>query len=429
MTGLDVLVVGAGPAGMAAATSAAESGCRVALVDDNTSIGGQIWRGQKAANAGGVFPQVYSDLARRVEQRNIEFHKGARVVAQPVPGALRIETDDQWLDMRYDRLILATGARERFLPFPGWTLPGVMGAGGLQALVKAGLPMHGKRVVLSGAGPLLLAVAAALCKRGARIAGIFEQAPFVRAARFALRLFAQPGKLVEGLAYRMGTFAVPYRLGSWVTRAHGDNRLRAVTVSLGGSQRELACDYLGCGYHLVPNLELPRLLGCRIEGGYVAVDAMQRTSIETIYCAGELTGIGGLDKALIEGQIAGFAASGKPTAHLYARRDRAMRFAYRLESFCALRSELRDLADPQTFVCRCEDVPRSAFAGMQSWREAKLHTRCGMGPCQGRICGAAAETMFGWQNDSVRPPVTPACVSTLAASIRQTAPGETCAQP
>ena len=415
MTHFDVVVIGAGPAGMTAAAAAAESGCRVALVDDNAAAGGQIWRGANSAAASS--PRAYADLIDRIERAAVEVQSGWRVIAQPAAGVLRIECDENCADLEYEHLIVATGARERFLPFPGWTLQGVMGAGGLQAIVKTGLPIAGKRVVLAGTGPLLLAVAAALRKRGARIAGVFEQASFARAVRFGCELFLQPGKLIEGLGYRAGTLR--YRFGSWVTRAHGDSRLEAVTVVSGGSTHEVACDYLGCGYHLVPNLELPRLLGCRIDGGYVMVDAAQRTSVENIYCAGELTGIGGLEKALVEGQIAGLATAGKTVSHLFARRGRAMRFARRLDAFCALRPEVCDLADGQTFICRCEDVPRSALSGMRSWREAKLHTRCGMGPCQGRICGAAVETLFGWENDSIRPPVAPARVATLAASTQE----------
>jgi len=403
---------------MAAASAAAESGCSVALLDDNATSGGQIWRAADSASASHAV--TYSELSRRLMHSGVEVHSRSCVVAQPAPGTLRVESDRRCFDIEYKRLILATGARERFLPFPGWTLPGVMGAGGLQAMVKSGLAIAGKRVVISGTGPLLLAVASVLVKRGARIEGIFEQAPMSRAIRFAFALCSRPGKLFEGLNYRAATIGVPYQFSSWVTQTHGDDHLHAVTVASGRTKREIPCDYLGCGYHLVPNLEIPQLLGCRIERGHVSVDVTQSTSVENVYCIGELAGIGGLEKALIEGQIAGLAAAGKPAVHLYARRDRAVRFARRLDAFCALRSEFRDLADGQTFICRCEDVPRSALAGMDSWREAKLHTRCGMGPCQGRICGAAAEVLFGWENDSVRPPITPARVGTLAVSTTET---------
>jgi hypothetical protein len=167
----------------------------------------------------------------------------------------------------------------------------------------------------------------------------------------------------------------------------------------------------------VPNLELPRLLGCRIVAGCVAVDRLQQSSVPGVSCVGELTGIGGLEKALVEGQIAGWAATGHEAEalRLAPQRQRLQQFAARLDRAFALRPELRRLANAETMVCRCEDVPFSALEGCANWRQAKLHTRCGMGACQGRICGAAAEFLFGWENVSARPPIFPAAVSTLAS--------------
>jgi D-hydroxyproline dehydrogenase subunit alpha len=413
MTRCDVLVVGAGPAGIAAASVAAESGCRVCLLDDNAAAGGQIWRGYEAHSEGQPHGRTFTRWRQRMSGTSIEIRFAARVVAQPAAGILRVEGDCYGTDIHYERLVLATGARERFLPFPGWTLPGVMGAGGLQAMVKSGLPIAGKRVVLAGSGPLLLAVAASLAKRGAHIAGIFEQAPLGHLIRLGTALLLQPDKLIEALRYKLNVLSVRYNAGSWVTRAHGGDRLRSVTVNVGGSEREIACDYLGCAFHLIPNLELPRLLGCAVDHCYVVVDARQQSSIPHAYCAGELTGIGGLEKALIEGEIAGLSATGRSAAHLFRHRGRLLRFARRLDESFALRAELRSLADDETFICRCEDVRRGVLTSLLGWREVKLQTRCGMGPCQGRICGPALEFLFGWADESVRPPLTPACLSTL----------------
>jgi D-hydroxyproline dehydrogenase subunit alpha len=160
MMSCDVLVVGAGPAGIAAASVAAESGCRVCLVDDNAAAGGQIWRGYEAHAEGEPHGGSFALWRQRMVRSEIEIRLSARVVAHPASGVLRVESHDRCTDIHYERLVLATGARERFLPFPGWTLPGVMGAGGIQAMVKSGLPIAGKRVVVAGSGPLLLAVAA-----------------------------------------------------------------------------------------------------------------------------------------------------------------------------------------------------------------------------------------------------------------------------
>jgi NADPH-dependent 2,4-dienoyl-CoA reductase/sulfur reductase-like enzyme len=422
----DVVVVGAGPGGIAAATVAAEAGRRVCLLDDNATPGGQIWRGFRAETAR-KHPHGagFLDWMARLQRSGCVVRSGWQAIDRPASGLLRLERNAEGCEIGFDRLILATGARERFLPFPGWTLPGVMGAGGLQALVKGGLDPRGKRVVVAGSGPLLLAVAAAIGRAGAHIEGIYEQAPLGRLAGFGLTLLGRPGKLAEGALYRLQTLRAAYRTGSWVVRAEGEDRVERVTLTDGRKQWTLPCDWLACGFNLVPNLQMPRLLGCRIATGYVEVDELQQSSVQGVACVGELTGIGGLEKALVEGQIAGWAAVGREAESraLASQRKRWQRFAQRLDRAFALRPELRALAAPETVVCRCEDVTHAALESRTSWREAKLHTRCGMGPCQGRVCGGAAEFLFGWENASARPPVYPASVSTLAATVREAVTG------
>jgi D-hydroxyproline dehydrogenase subunit alpha len=285
--------------------------------------------------------------------------------------------------------------------------------------VKSGLDPRGKRIVVAGTGPLLLAVAAGLTKAQADILGIYEQAPLSRMLSFALSLAAHPAKLIEGARYRREVLRVPYRTNCWIVRAEGSTRVESVTVTNGRTQWTVACDWLACGFHLVPNLELPRLLGCRIADGYVSVDSLQQSSISAIACIGETTGIGGLEKALLEGQVAGFAAVGRQreAAALASRVIPLQRFARNLDRAFALREELKKLAAPETVVCRCEDTQYSELKECSSWREAKLHTRCGMGACQGRVCGAITEFLFDWQQTGVRPPVFPAAVSSVAAKV------------
>src|SRR5215472_8025955 len=193
----DVLVVGGGPAGLSAATRVVECGKHVAIVDDNLTLGGQIWRGSPRGNPGLV--DLFEPLRQSLSK--LAVLSGTRVFDHPAPGVLLAEQADDVCALRYDKLILATGARERFLPFPGWTLPKVMGAGGLQAMVKSGLPIEGKRVVVAGTGPLLLAVAAYLHSHGAKVCAIAEQASKPRLARFAARLITMPSKLAQ--AYRL----------------------------------------------------------------------------------------------------------------------------------------------------------------------------------------------------------------------------------
>jgi NADPH-dependent 2,4-dienoyl-CoA reductase/sulfur reductase-like enzyme len=412
----DVLVVGGGPAGIAAAVRAAECGVRVGIVDDNPTLGGQIWRGTSEEEDQEEGTKEAAKWYRRFGTAGITALCGRRVFHQPEPGVLLAEGADDLFELSYRNLVLATGARERFLPFPGWTLPNVLGAGGLQALVKSGLPIRGKRVVVAGTGPLLLAVAAYLREHGAQIPIVCEQAPWSSLARFTGALLGQPGKIAQAFELKRKLAGVPFVANSWPLAAHGGQTLEGVTISRAGKSQSFACDYLACGFHLVPNLELPLLLGCQVRSGFVQVDDFQQTTIAGVFCAGEPTSIGGVDLSLGEGQIAGLAAAGRraEAQELFGARRKARRFARILDRTFRLRPELKSLPSPETMVCRCEDVPYSRLEQHSSWRAAKLHTRCGMGPCQGRVCGPATQFLFQWNPDSVRPPLFPVRVSSLA---------------
>jgi NADPH-dependent 2,4-dienoyl-CoA reductase/sulfur reductase-like enzyme len=284
----------------------------------------------------------------------------------------------------------------------------------LQALVKGGLPVERKRVVVAGSGPLLLAVAEYLRKRGAAVAVIAEQAPWRNIARFVLRL--RVSKLLEAIALRAGLGAVRYLTSAWPVAAEGRDCVEAVVFRHGDAEWRERCDYLACGFGLVPNAELAALLGCEIRDGAVAVNEWQETSVPRVYAAGETMGVGGLDLALASGEIAGCAAAGRPdrARTRFVARARALRFRLRLDRAFALRDELRALAKPDTIVCRCEDVPLGRIREQHSWRSAKLQTRCGMGPCQGRVCGPAVEFLLGAKVGSVRPPLQPARLEHLA---------------
>jgi NADPH-dependent 2,4-dienoyl-CoA reductase/sulfur reductase-like enzyme len=415
----EVLVIGGGPAGMAAAVSAAEFGAKVGLVDDNPQLGGQIWRGEASKPTSEA-----AGWSERLAAARAELLCGMRVFDQPEPGILRAESGERSCELGYRKLVIATGARERFLPFPGWTLPGVMGAGGLQALVKSGLPVAGKRVVVAGSGPLLLAVAAYLREQGAEIPVICEQASWGSWARFGLGLLGHREKIKQGWSLGSHLSGVSFVPGSWPISAIGTDRVEAAVISRGNKTETIACDYLACGFHLLPNTELAALLGCRIDQGYVQVDDHQQTSVKDVYCAGEPTGIGGLELSVIEGRIAGRAAADrKPEARaLFRSRENARQFARKLERAFRLRTELKQMPLPATIVCRCEAVTSDRLRRHTSWRTAKLHTRCGMGACQGRVCGPATEFLFDWVVDSVRPPIFPSRFASLVAAIHRPEP-------
>lgn len=408
----EVLVLGGGPAGIAAATVAAEGGRRVALLDENPHPGGQIWRTglHHGASPGGA----EGKWRRRLEASSVQLFPSTQAFGRRGERGILAEGPRGGLEFQTEFIVLATGARERYLPFPGWTLPNVMGAGGLQAMSAAGLPVAGKRIVVAGGGPLLLAAAAFLLRRGARIRAVCEQSPWTALSALAPALLSRPRLLLQAAGYRWRLRAAPYLAGWWPVAAEGRDKLEAVTVTDGSARRRIDCDFLACGFHLVPNLEMPLLLGCRIASGAVAVDEYQRTSAPHILCVGEPAGIGGVDRALVTGQIAGLTCSGRlrEAERLFPRRRRLQRFSARLDKAFRLRPELKS-QPPETVVCRCEDVPMESLARFASWRAAKIHTRCGMGPCQGRVCGPAVEYLFGWKGDSIRPPVYPVLLSTL----------------
>ena len=414
----DVLVVGAGPAGLAAAIGAAKNKCSVIVLDANPTPGGQIWR-TSSVSAETESGKRRTQLLHDFQASGSELLSGRTVIDVPANQVLRTVTDTEYPirteDFAWQRLILATGARERFLPFPGWTLPGVFGAGGLQALVRGGLPVRGRRVLLAGSGPLLFAVSRNLKQSGAKIIGIVEQASRPALLKFAASLLRHPAKLLQGAGYGAAGINTPWYLGWWPLRASRTPSGLSVQLTNSRQTVDVSCDYLACGFHLVPNIELPLLLGCSTRHGHVHTDALQQTSIANILCAGEPTAIAGLESALVQGTIAGLMAANhrNEAEALSNRRKRESSFGSLLDKAFRLRPELAHLAEPETIVCRCEDVTFAQMKNFSSWTSAKLQTRCGMGACQARICGPIAKELFGWGPASVRPPLYPVPLSTL----------------
>ncbi|MBD9406891.1 NAD(P)/FAD-dependent oxidoreductase [Acidovorax sp. ACV02] len=418
----DILIIGAGPAGLAAALAAAPSGAAITLVDDNPQPGGQIWRDGPQVVLPALAQQHRAALARHT---NIRLLPGTRVVGlgDPQPGdkapALLLEDADRGWTQHSHRIILCTGARELLLPFPGWTLPGVTGAGALQALIKAGLDVRGQRIVIAGTGPLLLAAAATANEAGATVVRVAEQAPWSALAGFAAQLPRWPAKALQAL-----TLLHPQlRACSHVLEVQGTTQVQTVRLRKGPHAEEtMACDRVACGFGLVPNTHLGQMLGCALGGPLsggqgLAVDAHMRTSAPGVFAAGEATGFGGSERALVQGAMAGHVAAGQAQQAQALRPQLAgwERFAQALQASFPLNEALKTLAQPGTLVCRCEDVPYAALADRDGWIDAKLHTRCGMGACQGRICGAAAQHLFGWTPAAPRHLLAPTRIGTLAA--------------
>ena len=418
-----VVIVGAGPAGLAAAQALAAEGLDVLLLDAAPLPGGQIWRARQ-----GVAAQPVARTLARFAPGSVRVLAGTRVV-MALPGrALLIDGPDGARQVRWNNLILATGARERLLPFPGWTLPGVFGAGGLQALVKGGWPIRGRRVLVAGTGPLLLAAAATLRREGAQVVGLAEEAGQAALARFAGTLVAYPGKALQAARLGASLLGVPFLAGRRIVAAEGDGRVERVLLQgADGRTRTFACDALAAGWGLIPQTELAQSLGCALADRFgapaIAVDAEQRTSVDGVFAIGECTGIAGARAAQLQGAAAGraigddFDYDGVPDrpTQVSRRLAREHAFAAAIAATFPAPSGWADRLRDDTLVCRCEDVPWSALRDQPDLRAAKLATRCGMGHCQGRLCHDTLASVMHWPRLPVRPPLTPAPLASLLA--------------
>jgi D-hydroxyproline dehydrogenase subunit alpha len=415
-----VVVIGAGPAGLAAAAVASAAGLDVLLLDAAPVPGGQIWRARQ-----GVAAEPVARALARLAPAGVRVLAGTRVVMVLPDRTLLVDGPEGARRLRWERLILATGARERLLPFPGWTLPGVFGAGGLQALVKGGWPIRGRRVLVAGTGPLLLAAAATLRREGALVVGLVEEARAAALARFAGTLAAHPGKALQAVRLGGSLLGVPFIRASRVLAAEGDGRVeRVVLQGEGGRTCTIACDALAAGWGLIPQTELGQALGCALAPRFgapaLAVDAAQRTSVEGILAAGECTGVAGARAAQLQGEAAAHAVVAElgAVARPWGQASRLARehaFAAAVAATFAPPADWAARLRDDTLVCRCEDVPWSALRDQPDLRSAKLATRCGMGHCQGRLCHDTLATVMHWPRLPLRPPLSPAPLATLLA--------------
>ncbi|MGW8885170.1 FAD-dependent oxidoreductase [Streptomyces sp. NPDC055749] len=473
----DLAVVGAGPAGMTAAVTAADHGLDVTVLDAAAATGGQYYR-SPAPELGATRPEalhhdwaVYRKLAGRFERhcragriRHFTWHQvwaverteGDAWMLHAVTGPE--ETGRAAIGAR--NLLVATGSHERQLPFPGWTLPGVVGAAGAQAMLKSGLVMPGRRMVVAGSGPLLQVVAASLVKAGADVPLLVEAAGYGAYAKAPRALASNPGKLAEGARHGAALLRHGVRVltHSAVTAVHGRGRVQGVTVSrldgdwrpVPGSGRYYDCDALAVGHGLVPQLELATALGCATRDGTdgthaLLLDEQLRTTVPGVWAAGEVGGIGGVQLALLEGELAalsvvrhargGGASAGRGR---YGREHALRRARGRMRAFADVmgavhrpRSGWRGWLADETEVCRCEEVTAGQIRravdelGAGDARTVKLLTRSGMGWCQGRTCGFAVRELVCPEGDSAagatadrRPFACPVPLSALAEADR-----------
>lgn len=442
--GRHLVVVGSGPAGLSAATSAARSGMRVTLIDESDRLGGQYFRGRQDSDEPGS-PRAFAST-----ELDVRVISSAAVIDTPSANAISVwrQKDDAVETITWDRLVLATGAYDRAVAIPGWTLPGVMGAGGASTLAKLYGVAAGRRVLVAGSGPFLLAVADDVSAKGCAVE-VVDAAPWSASLRGLGAMARDPEIAGQAAGYlaRLKRRGVKRRYREMVTAIHGTTRVEGATVHIvddewrpiPGTARTTAVDAVCLGYGFVPQLELAQALGCalrrdnRSAAYFVSVDENMRTSASDVYAAGEVTGTDGKRVAVAEGTLAGLAAArdaGALASDEYARQVAPTRRnlgTYRrvadwIRNAFSPRDGLFSLTDPDTIVCRCEDVRRrdmdvALAANPATPYAVKTATRAGMGLCQGRMCGPfIAEWLrvqHGYQPPEnerpwrVRPPLRP----------------------
>jgi len=472
VTEREVLIVGAGPAGMSAALTLAEAGARPTVLDENPRPGGQIFRqsppdAPPSAVAKDATAKHGSELCRRFESdERIELLTGTQAWGVFPERQLAIGRAGGWEMLQARHLLLATGAYEYTPPFPGWTLPGVMTPGGAQSLVKTWNVRPGDRAVVAGTGPFLLVVATQLQAAGVEVREVVELARPGEVVRQAFGLLSNPGLLLEGRGYfkKLRAAGIPLRWGQVVCRAHGDESgVNAVSIAPCDADgdpdrtrsRTVECDTLAIGYGFVPRVELAQLAGCALHyrddlGGWIPrVNEDLESSVPDVFVAGDGGGVSGSVVAEIEGRLAGLtiarrlglldeARARREKAPLQSRLARLRRFRQALDKVYRIRPGLSRLAAPDTLVCRCEELSCSevdlavGFGG-SDYRTLKVMTRIGMGPCQGRMCWPAMArriACLGHRSPEevgparFRPPVRPVALGDLTERIDlDTAPG------
>lgn len=416
----DLVVIGAGPAGMAAALTAASCGLKTVLLDEQPRPGGQIYR-----NITAVQPTIAAllgpdyrhggSLAARLLDSNVQLRLGSLVWDVARDLTVTAQQNGQSFQVQAPQLIAATGAMERASPLPGWTLPGVLNAGAAQLALKSAGSLPDGRVVLAGGGPLLLLVACQLLDAGAELAGIVETAPTANrwhALEHLPAALGAPTYLAKGLRmlWRLRRAAVPMFAAATALRIDGTDRVRTIAFTAAGKPHRLEADVVLLHHGVVPNTQLSRLM--RVDhdwdpvqlAWHPRVDAWGETSLSGLRLAGDGASIAGALAAEAAGALAALGSAvalGRLRAADAASRAaplrRTLRRQGRIRPFLDTLYRPPDwLADPgdDTVVCRCEEVTAGriremARLGCQGPNQTKFFSRCGMGPCQGRMCGLA----------------------------------------
>jgi thioredoxin reductase len=458
----ELVIVGAGPAGLAAAIEAARAGLEVVVVDENPKEGGQIFR-QLPEEFSVADPATLGKEQRRgkalfseLSGLPIRFLHNATAWGVFDDRVLEIVHQRRSFPLSGQAVILATGAYDRPVPLPGWTLPGVLTVGGAQTLLKSQRILPGRRILMAGTGPLLLVVASQLVEAGAEVAAVVEAVP-------AYKLLPHVGALArawsitrDGIGYRWNVLRarVPWIAPSILVRIEGEQEVERAVVAradthwrpVPGGERAFEVDTVCIGYGLLPSVELARIFGCAFRYDPVA-DAwlperskVFETTVPGVFTVGDGAGIGGAVVAAEEGRIAGLEVACRlreaerpklmeRMAAARGRLERLARFRAAMDQVYRIRPGLHELATAETILCRCEEVrvreiEEAVAEGVRALDPLKAWTRAGMGPCQARMCGAPTAHWLARLTGAevaelgcyrVRPPVKPVPIEALVA--------------
>jgi NADPH-dependent 2,4-dienoyl-CoA reductase/sulfur reductase-like enzyme len=419
-----VVIVGAGPAGLKAAISAARAGASVVVVDEHPQPGGQIFH---------QMPQEFALKNKKL--MSSEFHRAQSLFSElsnlpiryffnsVVWGAfdertLEIMDANGSFSLEGDAIILATGAFDRPVPVPGWTLPGVITVGGAQTLLKAQRLIVGRKILMAGTGPLQLVVASQLAKAGADIVAVSDPVPTRDLFQHTWSMLRAWPITRDGVGYRWNLLrkGVPWIAPSILVHIGGRDEVSSATISqvdkdwrpIAGTERTFEVDTVCIGYGLVPSIELPRLLGCEFHYEEFADawlpdrDEYFQTTTPNLYAVGDGSGIAGAAVAAVEGTIAGLTVAHRlkhisdtffrdAIAEPRRRLERLAAFRLAMDTVYRPRPGLHELAHDDTVICRCEEVRllhlmEAIDDGAETVGQVKAWTRAGMGPCQGRMC-------------------------------------------
>lgn len=422
---LHPIIVGGGPAGMAAAIELAMHGVRCILFEESSRLGGVVYRGPLRDNVqldylGPRYSQALAKLHGAFHKYSglIETRLNHRVVgAERARTLMVLDAEECLKEIEYPQLVLAAGCHERSVPFPGWTLPGVTLLGGLQLQLKSGVVKPQGPVVIAGTGPLLPLVACQLHASGVTIAGVYEACAFGRIARESLALLNKPQLFLDGLS--MLTFlklhGIPMHYGWGVVEAQGEGELNTVIVAPYSRTWEpdlsraeqITAHTLAVGYGFIPRTQLSQQMGLNHDfsnDGYLRASAniWQESSEPYVHLAGDVGVIRGGEAAMLAGQIAALSIllQRNVLAPEVARRRRdrclsklkaVLRFRVAIDRYTERGAGQIALPRANTVICRCEnttraDIDRALMQGVQDMAALKIRTRVSMGDCQGRIC-------------------------------------------